>query len=127
VKQFHELASIAGSHHEKLDGSGYPDGLRADELSLETRILTVADMYGALTEDRPYRAGYSHEQAIEIMIHEAPTRLDADCFRALPKAAEALSQNAPVPSQAAPVTSILAYASRGADRIDPGPSVSLVQ
>jgi putative nucleotidyltransferase with HDIG domain len=118
VKQFHELAAIAGAHHEKLDGSGYPNQLRAEELPLEARILTVADMYGALVEDRPYRAGFSHEQALEIMMREGTSKLDADCFAALPKAAEALSQakSAPEPTRMAPV---LAYTSRGSARTSP--------
>ena len=85
VKQFRELASIAGAHHEKLDGSGYPDGLHAEDLPLETRILTVSDIYTALTEDRPYRAGYSHEQAIEIMIHEGPEQAGRRLLRGASK------------------------------------------
>jgi putative nucleotidyltransferase with HDIG domain len=71
VKQFSELAYVAGAHHEKLDGSGYPDKLAAEDLSLEARILAVADMYGALVEDRPYRPGFSPEQAIDIIQREA--------------------------------------------------------
>jgi len=82
VKQFGELAYIAGAHHEKLDGSGYPDRLTARELSLEARILAAADVYGALTEDRPYRSGFSHERAMEIMQGEAG-KLDPDCLAAL--------------------------------------------
>ena len=54
-----ELAFIAGAITEKLDGSGYPDNLRARDLPLEARILAVADVYGALTEDRPYRRGFA--------------------------------------------------------------------
>jgi putative nucleotidyltransferase with HDIG domain len=127
VKQFRELASIAGAHHEKLDGSGYPDGLHAEDLPLETRILTISDIYGALIEDRPYRSGYSHEQAIEIMMREGPGKLDADCFAALPKAAEALRQKASASAQPPRVPSILAYASHTADRIDSRPTVSIAQ
>jgi HD-GYP domain-containing protein (c-di-GMP phosphodiesterase class II) len=83
VPQFRELASIAGAHHEKLDGSGYPNHLSAHELTLESRILAVSDVYGALTEDRPYRAGFTHEQAMAIMEKDAGLKLDADCFAAL--------------------------------------------
>ena len=50
-------------HHERLDGSGYPDGLRGDELDLETRILAVADVYDALVSARVYRAAWSPERA----------------------------------------------------------------
>ncbi|MGA2650331.1 MAG: HD domain-containing phosphohydrolase [Terracidiphilus sp.] len=127
VQQFRELAFIAGAHHERLDGSGYPDGLRADDLPLEARILAVADIYSALTEDRPYRTGYSHEQAIEVMAREGSGKLDADCFAALPKAAEALNQKVPVPAEPMRMPPVLAYTSHGPDRIDPKRPVSLVQ
>jgi len=127
VKQFRELAFIAGAHHERLDGSGYPDHLCAEALPLEARILAVADVYTAIIEDRPYRVGYSHEQAIEIMIREVPGRLDADCFAALRNAAEALNWNATSPAQPALVPSVLAYTSRGPNGIDPAPSVSIAQ
>jgi putative nucleotidyltransferase with HDIG domain len=53
IGPFNEIAEIAGNHHEKLDGSGYPLKLAGHDLSLEARILTVADIYGALSEDRP--------------------------------------------------------------------------
>jgi putative nucleotidyltransferase with HDIG domain len=83
ISQFHELALIAGAHHEKLDGSGYPDRLPASRLPLEARIIAVADVYGALTEDRPYRAGLPLEQVVEIMSRDIPNKLDPDCFEAL--------------------------------------------
>jgi putative nucleotidyltransferase with HDIG domain len=83
VSAFQELAVVAGEHHEKLDGSGYPNGLSARQLSLESRIIAVADVYGALSEDRPYRAGLSIEKIAAIMKSELPNRLDADCFEAL--------------------------------------------
>jgi len=100
VSHFQELASIAGAHHEKLDGSGYPDRLRGDQLPLESRILAVADVYGALTEDRPYRSGFSPERALQIMQHEVPGKLDPDCFEALSSIADSISQtNQPLPPQ----------------------------
>lgn len=83
VRAFGELAMIAGAHHEKLDGTGYPDRLTADQLPLEARILAVADVYGALTEDRPYRAGLSLDEVVGIMCKDIPHKLDADCFEAL--------------------------------------------
>jgi HD-GYP domain-containing protein (c-di-GMP phosphodiesterase class II) len=83
VGPFDQLAAIAGAHHEKLDGSGYPDRLTADRLSLEARIIAVADVYGALTEDRPYRPGMKVEQALEIIARDVPHKLDADCYEAL--------------------------------------------
>lgn len=83
VRPFEELARIAGAHHERLDGTGYPDRLTAERIPLEARIIAVADVYGALTEDRPYRSGLDHQQAVEIMSREIPHRLDADCCEAL--------------------------------------------
>ncbi len=56
VPVFHEMACIGGGHHERLDGKGYPRGLRDDEIAPETRIVSVADVFDALTANRPYRA-----------------------------------------------------------------------
>lgn len=83
IGPFGYLANIAGAHHEKLDGSGYPDGKTAAELPLEARLIAVADIYGALTEDRPYRAGMPPERALAIISEDAPHKLDADCVNAL--------------------------------------------
>jgi putative nucleotidyltransferase with HDIG domain len=83
IGPFAELAAIAGAHHEKLDGSGYPNGLTAADLPIEARIITVADIYGAMTEDRPYRSGLTPEQAMYNISREVPHRLDTSCFEAL--------------------------------------------
>jgi putative nucleotidyltransferase with HDIG domain len=83
VSAFRELALVAGEHHEKLDGSGYPNRLTAEHLSLESRIVAVADVYSALSEDRPYRAGLDLEQIVKIMKNDLPHKLDRDCFDAL--------------------------------------------
>lgn len=83
VSAFKEVASIAGEHHEKLDGSGYPDKRVADELCLESRIIAVADVYGALAEERPYRAALELDQILTIMKESVPHKLDPDCFEAL--------------------------------------------
>lgn len=61
---------IIRSHHEKLDGSGYPDGLTKDSIPLTARILTTVDVYDALTTDRPYRQALSDDRAFEIMGEE---------------------------------------------------------
>lgn len=95
VKQFGELADVAGAHHEKLDGTGYPNRLTARDLSLESRILGAADIYGALTEDRPYRSGFSPAEALKIMERDVPGKLDAECFQALSSIAEAAGETAP--------------------------------
>ena len=83
VRSFREMSVIAGEHHEKLDGSGYPDRLTARDLSLESRIVAVADVFGALSEDRPYRPGIKLEETLSIMTKFAPHQLDRDCFDAL--------------------------------------------
>ena len=83
IDSFAELAAIAGAHHEKLDGSGYPDQLSGDQLCLEARILAVADIYQAMTEGRPYRAGMSHREAMTVLTRLAPHKLDATCVAAL--------------------------------------------
>ena len=83
VRSFREMAILAGEHHEKLDGSGYPDRLTARDLSIESRIIAVADVFGALSEDRPYRAGIRLEETLAIMSKFAPHQLDGDCFDAL--------------------------------------------
>jgi putative nucleotidyltransferase with HDIG domain len=94
VKQFKELAQVAGAHHEKLDGSGYPDGLSGSQLSLEARVIAVADVFGALIEDRPYRAGFSPREALKIIKRDIPGKLDQECFEALCMVAEAGSPTA---------------------------------
>ena len=55
VDDYAEIASIVRHHHERLDGLGYPDGLRGDEIPLLSRVIAVADAYNAMTSDRPYR------------------------------------------------------------------------
>lgn len=66
-----EVLEIVGGHHERMDGTGYPLGLGADELSVFPRITAVADMYDALTTDRPYRRGLSPQEALRILWREA--------------------------------------------------------
>jgi HD-GYP domain-containing protein (c-di-GMP phosphodiesterase class II) len=83
VPGFSELAALAGAHHERLDGSGYPRGLVAHELTMPMRVLAVADVYEALTAERPYRPAYGAAQALAIMRREVPRRLDGDAFAAL--------------------------------------------
>lgn len=92
IRSFGELAEIAGAHHERLDGSGYPDRLTAEELPVEARIVAAADVYGALTENRPYRQGLSAEQALKIMSGEIARKLDADCYEALAAVISAASE-----------------------------------
>ncbi len=70
-------------HHERLDGSGYPDGLRAEELSIVARIAAVADVYDALTSERPYRRASPPAEAMEMLHAQAGRLLDARVVAAL--------------------------------------------
>ena len=70
-------------HHERLDGAGYPRGLDASQLDLETRILTVCDVYDALVSTRVYRPAWSAEKAMELVRQETGTAFDPRCVDAL--------------------------------------------
>ena len=87
IAPFAELARIAGAHHEKLDGTGYPRGLTAPDIALETRIITTADIFDAISADRPYRAAIPVEETLEIMQQTVGTALDARCMNALRRTA----------------------------------------
>jgi HD-GYP domain-containing protein (c-di-GMP phosphodiesterase class II) len=88
IAPFRELAEIAGAHHERLDGSGYPRGLGADDIRLETRIITTADIFDAITAARPYRGAIPIPQALEMMGKTVGSALDPLCFDALVRAVE---------------------------------------
>lgn len=78
-----DISSVAASHHERLDGRGYPLGLMDKEIKRETRLITTCDFYDALTADRPYRAAMGRKAALEIMGAEVGGGLDHECFEAL--------------------------------------------
>ena len=86
ISVFHDLAVIAGGHHERLDGKGYPKGLSGRDIALETRILTTADVFDALTAERPYRAAMPVARALAIMQADIGTAFDPLCFEALEQA-----------------------------------------
>ncbi len=88
IAAFAELATIAGAHHERLDGTGYPRGVEADAIRLETRIITTADIFDAITAERPYRGAIPVAQALQMMERTVGTALDPDCFEALKRAME---------------------------------------
>ena len=71
LTSFRPLLHIIRNHHERLDGTGYPDGLRGNQISLLTRVVSVADVYDALTTRRPYRGSFSQTQAIHQIRREA--------------------------------------------------------
>ena len=90
ISAFAELAVVAGAHHERLDGRGYPRGLKAEQICMETRVITTADIFDAITADRPYRGPIPIPRALEMMGKMVGTALDADCFAALSKALDRL-------------------------------------
>lgn len=83
ISVFSELAKVAASHHEKLDGTGYPRGLKGDEIALETRIITTADIFDAITAERPYRGAIPIPKTLEMMAENLHTAIDVRCFEAL--------------------------------------------
>jgi HD-GYP domain-containing protein (c-di-GMP phosphodiesterase class II) len=82
TREFQRIPAIARYHHEKLDGSGYPDGLKGDDIPLQSRLMTIADIYDALTAgDRPYKRAMSPAQALDILGEERRAgRIDAALF-----------------------------------------------
>lgn len=86
ITAFSEIARIGGAHHERLDGKGYPRGLTAEAITFETRIVTCADFFDALTADRPYRAAMPVSKALSIMDEVEGTAIDPICLNALKRA-----------------------------------------
>jgi putative two-component system response regulator len=70
LKSFRLVLPIIRHHHEKVDGTGYPDGLKGEQIPLLARIMTLADVYDALTTIRPYKAALTNEQALDTMAEE---------------------------------------------------------
>jgi len=85
VTGFQALAYVASSHHERLDGKGYFRGLKGEQVPLGARILVVADIYDALTSERPYRPAMSREVALSVLEQERGTAVAGDCLDALVK------------------------------------------
>jgi putative nucleotidyltransferase with HDIG domain len=83
ISAFADLAIVAAAHHERLDGAGYPRGLKGDQIALNVRIVTTADIFDALTADRPYRAAMPVNKALSIMAEMVGTAIDPRCFDAL--------------------------------------------
>lgn len=77
ARELREIPHIASTHHEKLDGSGYPSGLKAEQMTVSAKILAIADVYDALVaQDRPYKKAMTHEQAIAILEEGRDTKFD---------------------------------------------------
>ena len=86
VGAFSELSEVAGNHHERLDGKGYPCGIAGDEIDFHSRIVAVADIFDALTADRPYRKAMSADAAFVILDDMTGPALDPTCVAALRRA-----------------------------------------
>lgn len=78
IEQAETIAKIIRHHHERLDGSGYPDGLKGKNIPLLSRIISVADSYDAISMHRHYSGATPHASALEIMRSERGTKLDPD-------------------------------------------------
>ena len=70
--------TLSYSHHEKWDGTGYPDNLKGHEIPLQARVMALADVYDALVSERPYKKAFSHEEALQIIIEGRGTQFDPD-------------------------------------------------
>lgn len=76
ASEFQSVAELILCHHERWDGKGYPQGLKGEEIPLQSRIIAIADAYDAMTEDRVYRKGITHEEALEEIKANAGTQFD---------------------------------------------------
>lgn len=84
--------TFASSHHERWDGSGYPRGLKEDEIPLLGRVMAIADVYDALVSNRPYKKAFSHEETVRIITEGSGTQFDPALIEVFARAAETLKQ-----------------------------------
>ncbi len=95
MSAFRDLAVVAGAHHERLDGKGYPKRLAGDAIMLETRIITAGDIFDAITAKRPYRDPMPIQEAMATMDRDRGTAVDERCLDALWVALPQLGMAAP--------------------------------
>jgi len=100
VPDAEEVRMIARHHHERFDGSGYPDGLQGEEIPFLARILALADAFSAISLDRPYRRGLARDEAYAELQRVAGTQLDPELVKSFGRVVVAL-ENEPVPTAAA--------------------------
>jgi HD-GYP domain-containing protein (c-di-GMP phosphodiesterase class II)/HAMP domain-containing protein len=82
ITAFSDILPIVEQHHEFFDGSGYPKRLAGEEIDINARILAVADTYDAMTSDRPYRKGFDHEKAVDLILEESGKQFDPEVLKA---------------------------------------------
>jgi HD-GYP domain-containing protein (c-di-GMP phosphodiesterase class II) len=83
VELLAEASEIVMHHHEHFDGSGYPDGLRGEQIPVGSRIVLVADAFNAITTDRPYQKARSKAEALKVLRSHAGTQFDPQVVKAL--------------------------------------------
>ena len=92
-EKFFEVGkNIVRSHHERWDGKGYPDGLKGEEIPLCARIVAVADVFDALTSERPYKKAFGYDESVRIIIEESGSHFDPDVVSAFIKAQSTLKR-----------------------------------
>jgi len=103
--EMHSIVPLIRHHHECYDGSGYPDGLKGEQIPLISRIIAVADMYDAMTSDRPYRKRRSHQFAVDEIISNSGITIDpkvADAFLVVLKEIVPATASAPETTSGSP-------------------------
>lgn len=75
------IVETIGQHHERLDGYGYPDGLRGDEITQFGRMIAIVDTYDAITADRCYKVGMSSKKALQILVQDSPEKYDGELVK----------------------------------------------
>lgn len=78
INEMSQIAEYVLAHHERCDGTGYPKGLKSEEIPLVSKIIAIADAYDAMVSDRPYRKGLAEEVAISEIIKNAGSQFDQD-------------------------------------------------
>ncbi|WAM31093.1 HD domain-containing protein [Caldicellulosiruptor naganoensis] len=82
IEYFDSIKEIVLYHHENIDGSGYPLGIKGDKIPIESKIIAIADVFDALSTDRPYRKAFSEEEALKIMKEDVGKKFDPEIFEA---------------------------------------------
>jgi putative nucleotidyltransferase with HDIG domain len=97
-----DVLPMVRSHHERWDGAGYPDRLAGEDIPRDARVLAVADVFDALTTDRPYRPAFSREEALRMMREDNGKSFDPDIFAAFERVVAELGADAPAEPAASP-------------------------